>query len=172
MTGRRAGVGLTALTATVLAGSPSLSAPPGRTGDLLFYVDAVTVPSGDLGSRTTLYFQIPVDDISVKTETGGLYITVEIDPGDGDPVREGRVFRDLEGVKRGGMLLFEPHLDFSLPTGDYKMRVRIEDLETDKFGELRLNGAVPDFAGQKLTVSDLLFGLCRDMSFACKHALL
>jgi GWxTD domain-containing protein len=153
---------LTTLALVILVTVSSLAAPPGRSGSLLFYVDVVTEPTDDLRSRTTLYFQIPINEISVKTETGGLYITLEIEPGEGDSFEEGRVFRELEGVNRGGILLFEPHLDFSLPPGGFKMQVRVEDLETDGFGEMRVEGNVPEYADQKLAAGDLIFGLCGD----------
>jgi GWxTD domain-containing protein len=139
-------------------------ATPRRTGDLPFYVDVASVPGAADQSRTRLYFQIPLGGILVTTPTGGLYVTAEFTGRTGDPISDGRVYRDLSGSDRGGELFFEPMLTFTLRPGEFKVRVRVQDLETERSGEVRFEVDVPDFRGEELAVSDLLFGICSETS--------
>jgi GWxTD domain-containing protein len=130
-----------------------------QTGSLPIYVDAVVVP-GPAGDRTNLFIVVPLAGITVTGPTGGVYITAEFDDGKSPAVTEGWVHRDLSGVLRGEARVLERRHAFALPPGKFRGRVRVEDLESERFGEIRFDLEVPRFSETKLALSGLLFGTC------------
>jgi len=129
-----------------------------------FYVDAMSFSADTLGSRLDVYLQVPYSQLHFL-KLGNAFdakyeVTMTFLSGDGTPVTEKSWDEDENvptfeaSVAKGAYHLTER--SFYLAPAKYKLRVRVQEGESNKTSQIERAIEVPSFSERDLSLSDIM----------------
>jgi GWxTD domain-containing protein len=128
-----------------------------------FSVDALSFSGDSLGSRLDVYLQLPFDQLHFLKEGDAFdakyEVTITLFSSDDARVAEKNWIEDVrvatfdESVAKGTYSLTER--SFYLQPAKYRLRVRVQEVESDKTGQVERSVQVPDF-DKDFSLSDVM----------------